>query len=335
MNDYSRYSRQTELIGVEGQDALKKARVLCVGAGGLGSLVSSYLVGAGVGVIGIADGDIIELSNLTRQINYNEMHCGQYKVVVLESILKQLNSNCIINMHNNFLDYSNAEDILALYDVIVDCSDNFKTRYLISDICSNSLTPLIGASVDGFMGQVMVFCGECCYRCLFPNVNSAISCINGDVIGPAVGIIAGIQANEVLKFISGLNKSSYLIQVDSLVNQMSCHKIVTDHNCINNHSDVLAGDSIVSRLEFSQVLTLSASGEVQIIDIRNKPTKNLGFSIFEVINIDQNDITSISKYLPKNQAVVIICDYGYRSRLVALRLAQVGYSQVYFSSVLW
>lgn len=331
MNGTARYARQARLIGSNGQIALSQSQVLCIGAGGLGSLVSTYLVASGVGTIGLVDGDTIELSNLTRQISYKEADCGTDKVITQAQFLRKLNSTCRVTAHNYFLQQNNANELIGAYDVIVDCTDNFRTRYLINDICVAHEKPLISASIDAFMGQILLLFGDVCYRCLFPEVNNEAndSCFNGDVLGPSVGIIASLQANEVIKFITGLNKVSRLIQVDSLENTMTTFALRPDTACINHHGDIALNQE-VQPLQFAQALELYATKQVQFIDIRD----NNSFPAIDSLKIAASQITKSNQSISQDKPIVVICNYGFRSKLAALQLAAMGcYSKIYYSSI--
>ena len=334
MTDYSRYARQLNLLGNDGQEALANAKVLCIGAGGLGSIVSSYLVAAGIGVVTIVDNDTIELSNLTRQITYNESNCSQSKVKVLTNFLRKLNSTTTINSHDFLLRHNNAQVLINAHDLIVDCSDNFLTRYLVSDLCNSAAKPLISASIDGFSGQIMVLLQELCYRCLFPHTSNHDGCLNGDVIGPAVGIIASIQANEIIKLITSLNKSSYIIQVDAFTNQQTCFTLLPDPACINNHDDTLLNyENKIKQLSPDEVLRLYHEKQIQIVDIRNQSDKTINQLTISSIQIEPTKISNVTKFISKDQAVAVICNHGFRSKLSASRLAALGYKTVYYTSI--
>ncbi len=333
MNNYSRYIRQNNIIGNHGQEALANTKLLCIGCGGLGVLVSSYLVAAGVGLITLVDGDNIEESNLTRQITYKENDCNKNKAQTQAKFLQQLNSNCKVISYNNFLNKSNVYELIYAHDLILDCSDNFTTRYMISDNCTSLNKPLISASIEGFVGQVIVLLNNICYRCIFPNSYSNNSCHNGETIGSAIGITASIQANEALKFISNLNHKSYLIQIDSLINKVSQFNIKSDRKCINNHDDILLFyENKLKYLDFKELLDLS-SEQIKIIDIRDKKLSINDELSFVSIKIEPNKISDIIKHIPKIQPLVVICNYGYKSKLAALKLISFGYELVYYSTI--
>ena len=157
--EHSRYSKQVILpeIGINGQEKLKAAKVLVIGAGGLGCPVLQYLVAAGVGEIGIADGDVVDISNLQRQVLYTEHEIGQQKVAVAEKKLSALNPNVRIKTYPFFIDSSNALEVIGKYDIVVDGSDNFATRYLVNDACVILDKPMVSGAIYKFEGQISVF----------------------------------------------------------------------------------------------------------------------------------------------------------------------------------
>ncbi|KAG0426325.1 hypothetical protein HPB47_026564 [Ixodes persulcatus] len=208
--DVARYSRQMILpgFGVAGQKALKSASVLIVGAGGLGCPCAAYLAAAGVGRIGLLDYDVVESSNLHRQILHSEAKLGMAKVDSLAVALRQLNSQPEYVRHNSVLDSSNALQILRGYQVVVDASDNVATRYLVSDACVRLGIPLVSGSALRWEGQLCVynFNGGPCYRCLFPQPpprTTVDNCSDGGVLGMVPGIIGSLQALEVVKILTG------------------------------------------------------------------------------------------------------------------------------------
>lgn len=206
-----RYSRQTLLpeIGEEGQKRIAAGRVLIVGAGGLGSPVALYLAAAGVGHIGIADDDVVSESNLQRQILYTEAEKGMYKASVAATRLLALNSNIEVVPHLYRLDSSNAMNTVAGYDIIVDCSDNFHTRYTLDEVCRLSGKIYVYGAIQGFEGQVSVFGGPGCslgYRDLFPSPSDDVS---PATIGMTPAVIGGVMAHEVLKILCGYGEVLY------------------------------------------------------------------------------------------------------------------------------
>ena len=204
-----RYARQIELegFGVKGQEKLKQAKVLIVGVGGLGSIASLLLVASGVGEIGIMDCDKVSLTNLHRQILYRESQIGEEKVEMAKENLRELNSDCKINCYNEFLSEENAEKIIKDYDIVVDCCDNFATRYVINDACKRLKKPFVYSSISDFEGQIALLnCEEdsANYRTLFSEENllKEESNKNKAVIGVLPSITASIASNEVIKFLT-------------------------------------------------------------------------------------------------------------------------------------
>ncbi len=210
--ELERYSRHILLdeIGEEGQLALKAARVLIVGVGGLGSPVATYLAAAGVGTIGLVDDDVVELSNLHRQILFSQDDLGQAKVVAGARRMKAANDSINVQIHHERLSAASAEALISDYDVVVDCTDNFATRYAINDACLLLGRPFVYGSIYRFEGQVSVFCqpGGPCYRCLFPEESAVVAnCAEAGVVGVLAGVIGSIQATEALKLLLGIGES--------------------------------------------------------------------------------------------------------------------------------
>ena len=209
-----RYSRQIVLpeIGMAGQEKLKESSVLMVGVGGLGSVQALYLAGAGVGRIGLIDDDVIDISNLHRQVIYSESDAGISKVSAVEKRLLELNPFVQTDVYNELLTVQNAEKIIAEYDIIIDGSDNFSTRYMVNDISVFLNKPVIYGSVYRFDGQVSVFNSKNgpCYRCLYPEPpppGVVTNCIIGGVMGTLPGTVGLIQATEAIKIICGIGSS--------------------------------------------------------------------------------------------------------------------------------
>jgi len=219
-----RYNRQMIIpeIGEAGQEKLKRARVLVVGAGGLGSPVLMYLASAGVGTIGIVDSDKVETSNLQRQILYTSIDVGLFKAEVAARRLAQLNPLINIQSYHVRFDAANADDLLTGYEIAVDCSDNFATRYLLSDATRRAGIPMVYGAVSQLMGQASVFnyLSGPSYRDLYPdepNASSDTNCPEHGVIGALPGIIGSVQSCEVIKIITGAGDtlSGRLLQIDA------------------------------------------------------------------------------------------------------------------------
>lgn len=193
----------------DGQTKLKETSVVCIGAGGLGSAVLPYLTAAGVGHIGIVDYDLVDEINLHRQIIYAESDIGKSKVESAAQKLKHINSQISITAHPVILDASNAESIISKYDVVVDGSDNFATRYIVNDACVNLNVPLVWGAVLKFDGQVSLFAlpNGPCYECVFPRsleLEQIDTCASSGVLGPVAGLIGTVMASETIKLIIGM-----------------------------------------------------------------------------------------------------------------------------------
>lgn len=219
--EVARYKRHLVLkdVGGQGQQKLKAARVLLIGAGGLGSPLIMYLAAAGVGTIGLIDDDVVSLSNLQRQIAHDTAHIGAPKVESARDMVARLNPHVTVEMHPRRLDADNALDIIERYDIVADGSDNFATRYLVSDACYLAKRPLVFGAVGPFDGYVTTFKPHekrpdgapwPTYRCLFPEApppGSVANCSEVGVLGAVVGVIGTLQATEVLKEILGIGDS--------------------------------------------------------------------------------------------------------------------------------
>jgi adenylyltransferase/sulfurtransferase len=223
--ELQRYSRHLTLpeFGKEGQEKLKNASVLLVGAGGLGSPAATYLAAAGVGRIGLVDFDTVEASNLQRQILYGSSDVGRPKLEAASERLHDLNPHVEVERHEVRLTSDNALDIIDDYDVVADGTDNFPTRYLVNDACVMTGTPNVYASIFRFEGQVSVFATEDgpCYRCLYeepPPPGLVPSCAEGGVLGILPGFIGTLQATEVIKLLTGIGQPliGRLLMVDAL-----------------------------------------------------------------------------------------------------------------------
>ena len=240
-DELNRYSQQVLLdpIGLAGQLKLKNARVLCIGAGGLGSSLLLYLTAAGVGTIGIVDDDHVELSNLQRQILYQQAHLGHPKALVAKQQLLALNPSVIINSYPEKFNALNAESIASSYDIIADCSDNFSTRYLVNDIAFSLDKPYVFASVEKFTGQCAIFLGQksACFRCLFPVIPPAElfpPCASGGVLGVLPGLLGTLQATEILKWLLKLDEclSGNLLTINLLTMQFEKLRFQKNTACV-------------------------------------------------------------------------------------------------------
>ena len=212
-NELRRYSRHLILpeVGFEGQKRLKAASVLCIGTGGLGSPLTMYLAAAGVGRIGLVDFDVVDVTNLQRQIAHGTKDVGRLKILSAKDTLSDINPEILIETHDTLLSSENALDLFADYDLIIDGTDNFPTRYLVNDACVLLGKPNVYGSIFRFEGQATVFWAEQgpCYRCLYPEPpppGLVPSCAEGGVLGILPGIVGCIQANEAVKLILGIGE---------------------------------------------------------------------------------------------------------------------------------
>jgi len=236
----TRYSRHTLLpeVGVEGQRKLLAAKVVCIGAGGLGSPSSMYLAAAGIGTLGMIDDDVVDASNLQRQILHGTDRLQTPKVDSAEKTLTNLNPDVKIEKHRARLTSHNAIDLLGRYDVIIDGADNFATRYLVNDVALKLGKPVIHASIFRFEGQLTVFPanGSPCYRCLYPQPpppEDAPSCAEGGVLGVLPGTMGVLQATEAIKIILGLGETlaGRLLVYDAIKTKFRELKLRRDPKC--------------------------------------------------------------------------------------------------------
>jgi molybdopterin/thiamine biosynthesis adenylyltransferase/rhodanese-related sulfurtransferase len=352
-----RYGRHLVLpkVGEEGQLRLKEAKVLCVGAGGLGSPVLMYLAAAGVGEIGVVDFDIVDQSNLQRQIIHGESDIGTPKIESAAQFIHALNSETKINLYPDGLKVENALEIIQSYDLVVDATDNFATRYLINDACYLAKKPCIWGSVYRFDGQVSIFCGPegPCYRCLHPEPPAkelAPNCATGGVFGALCGTIGSLQATEVIKIITGVGSPliGSLLTYDALSAETELVNINPNPNCVlcgdqPTQRNLLADyDSFCSislfNLEDNSIAEIYApdlsamqnsATQFQLIDVREEEEWNLGF-IEGALLIPQGEIFDGSAFekITHDYPVVLYCQSGVRSLNCAQNLLNAGYTQV-------
>ena len=241
-DEIQRYARHITLpqVGGIGQRKLMNAKVLVIGAGGLGSPLLLYLAAAGLGTIGIIDDDKVELSNLQRQIIHKTNKIGAHKTDSAKETILSINPNINIITYKERFSISNAEKIISKYDIVADGSDNFGTRFLANDVCFLSKTTLVSAAILRFEGQISTYTAykdsNCCYRCLWPEPppkGLIASCGEAGVFGALAGSIGSIQAIEVLKEILGIGKSlnNFLLIFDTLSSEMRKIKINKDNKC--------------------------------------------------------------------------------------------------------
>ena len=236
----ARYSRHTLIpeVGLAGQLKLLKSKVLCIGAGGLGSPSSMYLAAAGIGTIGVIDDDVVDASNLQRQILHSTERLGKPKVDSAELTLRGLNPDVKVNKHQTRINSGNALELIGGYDVVIDGADNFATRYLVNDSALKLGKPVVHASIFRFEGQITVFpgAGSPCYRCLYPQpppAEEAPSCAEAGVLGVLPGIMGVLQATEAIKLVLGLGDTlaGRLVVYDALKTKFRELKLRRDPKC--------------------------------------------------------------------------------------------------------
>lgn len=249
-----RYSRHLILkgLGVNGQKRLLESSVLIVGAGGLGSPAALYLAAAGVGRIGLVDGDVVDLSNLQRQIIHTTASVGEPKVESAAAAICALNPDIAVETHRTLLGAGNVEELIAPYDLVIDATDNFSAKFLINDACVLAGKPFIHAGVVGFAGQVMdiVPGSGPCYRCIFrdmPAAGEIPTCREAGVLGAVVGVIGSLEATEAVKLIAGVGEPlvARMLTVDALtmnIRRVPLPKRVPDCPVCGEHPTITALD---------------------------------------------------------------------------------------------
>ncbi len=335
----SMYARQIALpeIGKHGQSKLSTARVLVVGAGGLGCPVMQYLAAAGVGTIGIIDHDLIELSNLHRQILYSPHDIGHNKAETAQKKLQELHPDTHIVSYPFRLTKECALDIFQQYDIIADGTDNLHTRYLINDTCLQANIPFVYASVYRFEGQISVFnyCntkGELGpnYRDLFPNQydkENEINCNGSGTLGTITGVVGAIQANEIIKIILGIGEilSGKILHYDGLNHEYKTLQLpmlnkhrnqipqsITNPTPINSHSTTASNE-----LHTEDFIEWLKNGKkMQLIDIREAYEID-GNPINAAINIPMSEIQTRIHEIDPTIAVILLCQSGPRSAAAA------------------
>ena len=338
----NRYARQITLpeIGEQGQRKLRDASVLIVGAGGLGSPAAIYLAAAGVGRIGLVDFDRVDVTNLHRQILYGTSDVGRPKLEAAGERLRDANPDVAIETHDARLTAENALDILGRYDVILDGTDNFATRYLVNDACKLLGKPNVYGSVFRFDGQISVFATEDgpCYRCLYPEPpppHLVPSCAEGGVLGVLPGVVGTIQATEAIKIITGVGETlaGRLLLFDALrmtFRVMRVRKRCDEHAAITKLIDYEEFCNPVQHHDISPVELsekLARGEEIVLVDVREPYEWNAGH-IESAQHIPMAQIQKRIDEIPRDRDVVMICRSGSRSAHVQHHLQQLGYTRV-------
>lgn len=356
--ELARYSRHIllEEFGVIGQEKLKRSKVLVIGAGGLGSPVSMYLAAAGIGYLGIADFDNVELHNLQRQLLHGTSDINSPKTHSAQKRLKDINPNLSLMLHETGISPENAIEIFDQYDLVVDGSDNFATRYLNNDAAYFSKTPLVYGSIFKFEGQVSLFSDSSkapCYRCLFPEpppVGSVPNCGEAGVLGALCGIIGSMQALEAIKYLVGIGESlsGSLLVLDTLSMRTRKLNIKKDPQCPlcgnsptikriepqryqdNCDTENMTTQTPVNNEYPIEVDVLEAkkildSGEATFVDVR-EPYENGICKIEGSILIPMNTVPRNLDQIPNTGPLLLCCHHGSRSMQVTQFLRQNGYA---------
>lgn len=324
--NFERYSRQTQLkeFGLEAQKNLLNAKVLVVGAGGLGVPVLTYLNAMGVGTLGIVDKDVVHSSNLHRQVAYAENEIGKSKVSAIIAKLKLQNSTTNIFPYHTFLTEENALEIIANYDVVVDASDNFATRYLVNDACIILNKPFVYGAVHSFEGQVSVFNYKNgpTYRCLFPTMpkaNEVPNCDENGVLGVIPGIIGNLQALEAVKMLTGIGTvlSGKLLLFDGLnqkYQKINFSKIPENAKikALQKSYD-FSCEPTNSSIEAKDLESLLTSKKIQLLDVRTSEEYQI-FHLASSISIPLEALANRVSELDFTEAVYIVCQSGVRSQ---------------------
>jgi molybdopterin/thiamine biosynthesis adenylyltransferase/rhodanese-related sulfurtransferase/molybdopterin converting factor small subunit len=356
-DEVKRYSRHLIMpeVGVDGQRKLKASKVLCIGAGGLGSPVAMYLAAAGVGTIGLVDFDVVDFSNLQRQILHSTPDVGRPKLASAKDKLTALNPEIEIRTHEIALSSENALELFAPYDVIVDGTDNFPTRYLVNDACVLLGKPNAYGSIFRFEGQASVFATKegPCYRCLYPEPpppGLVPSCAEGGVLGVLPGMIGMIQATETMKLIMGIGEpliGRFLIY-DALKMKFRELKLRKDPDCpvCGTHPTVTklidyeqfcgivpAAPERVTMNSATEITTvelkqrLDRGDDVKIVDVR-EPNEYQINRIAGSVLIPLGDVPKRYNELNPDDEIVVQCKSGARSAKAADFLRSVGFKKV-------
>jgi adenylyltransferase/sulfurtransferase len=356
-NELARYSRHLILpeVGTEGQQRLKAAKVLCVGTGGLGAPLAFYLAAAGIGTLGLVDFDVVDESNLQRQIIHATPDVGRKKIDSAADKLLALNPALNVVKHETLLTSANALDIIKDYDIVADGTDNFPTRYLVNDACVLLNKPNAYGSIFRFEGQASVFATEegPCYRCLYPEPpppGLVPSCAEGGVLGILPGLVGVIQATEVIKLILGKGETlaGRLLLVDSLKMRFRelklrknpecpiCGTNRTIHALIDyqqfcgitpERKEDQTEKNGIPQISVKDLKSRIDSGEeIYLIDVREPfeyAIANLGGKL-----IPQNDVAQRLGEIDRDREVIVHCKGGVRSQKIAEYLKQQGYQRV-------
>ena len=357
-DEIARYSRHLIMpeVTLEGQKRLKAARVLCIGAGGLGSPIALYLAAAGVGRLGLVDFDVVDYSNLQRQILHGTASVGRKKIKSAKDRIRDVNPNVQVDLHDAYFTSENARQIVEPYDIVIDGTDNFPTRYLSNDICVFLKKPNVYGSIFRFEGQSTVFAphlGGPCYRCMFPEPpppGMVPSCAEGGVLGVLPGMIGVMQAIECVKLIMGIGEPliGRLLHFDALQMKFREFKLRRDPKC------PVCGDNptVTELIDYDQFCGVpqAAADEaaqetiptVTATELKRKLDAKEDFLLVDVRERYEYDITHLpeTKLIPLGelpsrmseldsaQEIILLCKNGRRSGQAVRTLQEAGFSKL-------
>ncbi|HVE62243.1 MAG TPA: adenylyltransferase/sulfurtransferase MoeZ [Mycobacteriales bacterium] len=352
-DEVRRYSRHLIIpdVGMDGQKRLKNAKVLAVGAGGLGSPALMYLAAAGVGTLGIVDFDVVDETNLQRQIIHGQSDIDRPKAVSAAETIREINPYVDVRLHEVRLDSSNALEIFAGYDLIVDGTDNFATRYLVNDACVLLGKPYVWGSIFRFDGQASVFWAEHgpCYRCLYPEPpppGMVPSCAEGGVLGVLCGSIGAIQVTEAIKVITGIGEAlvGRLMIYDALEMSYRTVRARKDPECplcgknptitglidydafcgvVSDEAVAAAADSTITARELKAMQ--DAGEDILLVDVRETGEYDI-VRIPGSVLIPKGDLPSRLATLPTDKPIVLHCKSGARSADALALLKGAGFA---------
>jgi len=336
LNEHQRYARQLRLpeVGEEGQTRLRESRVLVIGAGGLGSPSLHHLVASGIGTVGIVEFDTVDVSNLHRQTLYGTHDVGREKVEAAAERLHAVNPEVEIRAHSMKLQGSNADDLIGAYDVVLDGSDTFATRYVVNDASVRTGTPNVFASVSRFSGQASVFGTENgpCYRCLFPEPpppGLIPNCEDGGVLGVVPALLGTIQATETLKLLLSIETPlvGRLLLFDALAMEMKEIQIERDPACpmcgVNARPVLPMDDPEITVGELRQ--RLASATPPALLDVREGSERAQGHLGGSLLPLGQLEARAFELDPLRNQDVVVYCKSGGRSGAAVRWLRDRGF----------
>ena len=348
-----RYSRHLQLhaIGETGQLRLKQSRVLIVGVGGLGSPAALYLAAAGVGNLGLVDADRVDVSNLHRQVLYGEDDIGQWKVEAAARALRRANPHVNIHSHVQRLDASNALALISAYDLVIDGTDNFPTRYILNDACALAGKPYVYGSIHHFEGQAAVFDARRgpCYRCLFPTPPQPgviPACAEAGVLGILPGIIGMIQATEAIKLILGLGDTliGRVLTYDALSMSFQALRLQKDLECAlcGRHPRIKQVEEMAYTCAGDAQPPIHDCAETNAAELRALLESRAMLTLIDVREPHETTTGTIpgARFIPLSQfeeriheigpdsEVILYCAAGVRSRRAATILARAGFLRV-------